>query len=435
MIKTPIGSKGEILELRTMRSKTFDMGGGNRVLSSSRAVEHVPNDLTEFAAGRDFTWEEPNITFVPTVNGYRVRGGFFKANVNTDNISVEYINRSGTRFRMRLDKIGGVVPVTPSSITIENGYITWHDVAPDVDIQLQFRPARMEWFKRMKTSSAARQFNWTIQEDVGNTDKFNGDSTGIDNENKLGGGDQRVFKATTTTNVIGTSNGVITSRFREVWDGSVEQPSPETRIKEKVFNPIYPVLLDAAVSVDITSNLDDGEENNYGYWAENTANTNRMIIQPAYGGAYSAAWRFPNVTVPKDATINTATLDLNKLASGTHAITAVFYGEDVDDASAFTSGQGGTPVTGMTKTTAKTTQSSGWDNTGNLSVNVKTIIEELTTRAGWASGQAIRIAIPTAETGTGLQYIEDYSRAGSPVVAQLNIDYTVGGSSALLLLS
>jgi len=429
MLKEPAGHKGEIANLRTLSSKTFDMGKGRRICACLAGLAHVPSDLARFDSKGSFSWADPDITITLVKGIYQVRGGWFKANVDVANISVQYISRSGTKLRMRLDKIGGNKAIVPSSITVENNYITWHDVAPDIDIQLQFRPERMEWFKRMKSATAARQFDWTIQEDNDNLDKFDGNSTGNDNEYQTDTPNQRTFKATTSFKFIKNVNGITTTRFREIWDGSITQLDPVTHVKSKVFNPIYPVSLDASVSINISDTLDDGHQGGYGYWKHTGNAYNYIVVSYNYPTGYRPAHRFTSVGVPKDATINTATLDLQKQRNYSANLSVDFYGEDVDNASQWTANQSGGMVSGITKTTAKTTESgTQWGYTGLLQVDIKSIVEEITTRAGWVSGNAMRIACPNAIGGvSGAQNWHDLSKSGSPVVAQLNIDYTVGG--------
>ncbi len=423
MIKAPTGFKSEVVSKRTINSKTFDMGNGRFILACTQNPEHVPDGLTRFDESKSFNWIDPTITITLIDSIYKVRGGWFKANVNANNISVEYINRKGTKFRMRLDKIGGSTPLTPSKITVQNNYITWHDVSKDVDIQLQFRPMRMEWFKRMKSANAARQFDWTIQEDVDNVDKFDGNSVGYDNENELVDGKQRHFFANTQFSTPVISNGISTYRFRETWDGNVIQKDGATRIKSIVNNPVYPVLLDASITVDITANGDDGHSKS-GNWVI-TPYLNHIILWNGGAGAeYSGAWRFLNVTVPQGSTINTASLDIYAQRSAT--ITVTFQGEDVDNASAWGNSSANDSRT-MTKTTASNayTFSSG---TGTKSIDLKTIVQEVVNRSGWSSGNAMRVGT-TDLPASNYQYLDDYSKSGATQIGQLNIDYTEVGTA------
>lgn len=112
--------------------------------------------------------------------------------------------------------------------------------------------------------------------------------------------------------------------------------------------------------------------------------------------------RFTNVTVPNGATINSAKITLKANNNYSNATCKVkIYGVDEDNFSGF----GGTvkPST-ITKTTAVSNWTIGsWSaNTAYDSADISTSVAEITSRAGWASGQAM-----------GFVFIDDSSSASA----------------------
>jgi hypothetical protein len=137
------------------------------------------------------------------------------------------------------------------------------------------------------------------------------------------------------------------------------------------------------------------------------------------------AWRWDNVTVPVGATITAAKVTMVvTYATGTFPRTATWYGEDQDDPAGFT-GAGDGPIT-RTRTTASAGQT--WNSapaTGALdSVELKDIVQEIVSRAGWASGNAMIImAVETPSASTGRFQVQDYANSTANA-AELTITYT-----------
>lgn len=142
----------------------------------------------------------------------------------------------------------------------------------------------------------------------------------------------------------------------------------------------------------------------------------------AYGGV-----RFTSVTVPQGATINSATLRLVVNNTGSNSGSSGFgtwYGDDVDDAAAWSSGSAPQSIT---KTTASATALGSTTDGQIFNHDIASIVQEIVDRAGWASGNDMRFATdPTGSTG----FVEwaDYSVEPSNA-AQLSIDYTAGGTA------
>lgn len=140
-----------------------------------------------------------------------------------------------------------------------------------------------------------------------------------------------------------------------------------------------------------------------------------------YGG-----FRFNNVTIPAGATINSADITLTTYSDSYDDPDTTIYGEDIDDAPAFTTTTNN--ISGRTLTTASVAWTATNIGTANkASPDIKSIIQEIIDRPGWTSGNDIAIIIK-GNSGTSTFRVRAYDYgSGYP---QLNIDYTAGGGGS-----
>lgn len=138
----------------------------------------------------------------------------------------------------------------------------------------------------------------------------------------------------------------------------------------------------------------------------------------SFGSGYFGL-RYTNVTIPAGSSITSAFLQFNVKEVGDNgALTATFWGEDADDAAAFTT----TPfnITDRTRTTASVDWvMDAWLNVADegaaqLSPDLKEIIQEIIDRPGWATGQDL-VLIKLGWSGTGERTAE--SRDGEVTAA------------------
>jgi hypothetical protein len=141
----------------------------------------------------------------------------------------------------------------------------------------------------------------------------------------------------------------------------------------------------------------------------------------ATAGTHWAGLLLPGVTVPVGATINSATLYYKPYSTARDDPGFNWYAEAADNASVFTTT--GSSISSRSRTTAVTGDTATNIGTGSYrTVDVTAQVDEVTTRAGWASGNNIvLIADATAaadiwilsyDSGSGIWYVE--------------IDYTAG---------
>lgn len=141
--------------------------------------------------------------------------------------------------------------------------------------------------------------------------------------------------------------------------------------------------------------------------------------------------RFQNVTIPKDAVIISAIIQLYCIYSyALDTCNVKIYAEDTDDAAAFSDesnydGRSLTPVSGIEwSSIAAWTQGNWYD-----SPDIATAIQNVVNREGWASGQDMVILIKDNNSTEGAaRFASDYSE-NSAHAAKLVVTYSVGGKT------
>lgn len=149
------------------------------------------------------------------------------------------------------------------------------------------------------------------------------------------------------------------------------------------------------LNLQVGASLDDCEKCWVAEWTWKDPSTYDYVLvgyEAANSQKYGGGMRFLNVTIPDDAIITTAYLTL--CASHTRDVNTVksrIKGEDVDDAAAFSDMAN---YDGRERTTAIV----DWDaieawtaDTDYNSPEIKTIIQEIVDRDGWASGNDLVI--------------------------------------------
>jgi type IV pilus assembly protein PilY1 len=172
----------------------------------------------------------------------------------------------------------------------------------------------------------------------------------------------------------------------------------------------------------IGASADDGMINSIGTFGSGGTG----IVFGAYTENYSVFARFLNLTIPKNATIDSATLSVRALGTDSSVpVSTRIYFNDIDDAVAPTSYAG---YNALDVTTAYVDWSvpafSLW--TWYTTPDIKTVIQEIVNRAGWTSGNDMLALIK--DNGTALYHMKqgyayDQEAASS---MKLTINYTSG---------
>lgn len=180
-------------------------------------------------------------------------------------------------------------------------------------------------------------------------------------------------------------------------------------------------------SQEVSSSGNDADQDNFTGFM-NTGGSNMNLVSSRTAGI-----RFTSVSVPKGATINSAYLTFIAEANNSGSASFTIKGEATDDASSFSIVNWN--ITGRGTTSASVAWSGVPDWTAGSSYqspNIASIISELTSRSGWASGNDIAIIVTASGTRKVatqnhasynaptlvINYSEPYSKTGSVIITQ-----------------
>ena len=154
-----------------------------------------------------------------------------------------------------------------------------------------------------------------------------------------------------------------------------------------------------------------------------TLNSTTLAIQPAF----TAGVRFLNLTIPKNATVVDAFIQFTAGSNNQMiAVTASIFGQAADNAGTFTS------TTSDISSRTKTTASVSWVMPSFVTIgdrlaaqktpDLKTVVQEIVDRAGWASGNAMVVILANA-SGAGPRHLATWDHA-TLAEATLTVRYT-----------
>lgn len=426
----------EIIEKRSLSTKTFDLGNGKFLCRGQVGAIHVPEDVNAAIAGQPTVYHDPDCSLEDVGDHYQVKRAWYSLTVPKAGVSFTYTSKISGEATLSLEFVGSD-KIDPTAIPVVSGNtVTWSEVHPGIDIRLVLKPKKVEMFKVIKNANAARRFIWKIEADEKGKDfKISPKLFGNDNSNGTGRLDQtgrqkqRGLELTKLETAKQLLNGKYVWRQTETWTGrTIAETDPKTRIKSYSNEVIYPVEIDPTVNESIIADLDDVAEasgalttvsgeylSHYAYG---------ILFQPYYGRW--AGFRFQTINVPQGATIDSATLtiDVNGVG-GAGSVTAYVYGDDVDDAAAW--GASSRPSQ-ITKTTAKTSLT-GIDSVTTHAIDVQSIVQEIVDRASWVANNDMRFAFLGGTSERSVS-IDDYA-ATNNTVATLDITYTAGGGTTI----
>jgi hypothetical protein len=191
----------------------------------------------------------------------------------------------------------------------------------------------------------------------------------------------------------------------------------------------FPVFIDVDVDEVVGADGDDAYE--YG----TTFQTYAHLVTRAGKNSttrYRSGCRFQTINIAKGSTIDTATTTKTAYASrSATTVNTILSGEDSDDAAAFAD-QADFDSRWANQTTAKVDWDSipVWgDHNEYTSPDIKTIIQEIIDRAGWAANQDL-VILWTDDDSTAASLVvragHDYTN-DSTRTDKLHIEYTAGG--------
>jgi hypothetical protein len=171
----------------------------------------------------------------------------------------------------------------------------------------------------------------------------------------------------------------------------------------------------------VATGADDAEEG-----ATGATDLSSSDLELVYDGSnQTVGMRFTNVTLAPGAVITSAWIQFETDEAKSEATSLAIRGQAADDAAAFTSGAGN--LSTRPRTAASVSWSpSAWSLIGEAGPNqrtpeLRTLIQEIVSRPGWASGNALAIIV----TGTGRRTARAYE-GDATGAALLHIEYGDG---------
>lgn len=410
IIPVPVAAQGEIVELRTVRSKTFDMGGQRRRLISRIELVHYVDPMTG-------QLEDVNTDIVEEAGGFRVSKAWYDLTIPTSPatptpVALSYASKRGGVVTVTLVAVDDI-PISRLLLTlsprIRGNELWWENVRPDLDIILSASPGHIELYKRLRTPFAPARFTWEITTTSGHA-SFQRQTFARD-----ASPEKREVR------VITTITGPSSDRGRELYvyredvtrETIVEDPRTRIRSVRPLSETVYPILVDVQVLEDIVANNDDGNTRiSYGDWQDGTLVYATSVKLPGF--------RFVSVPVPQGATIDAPT-QLTYLIITATSDTGTLYGYDTDSAAAWSNSIRPGLIAQTTASVALACTPAGW-----ATLDVRAIVQEIVNRPGWASGNNMSLGANNTVGGdTTVITAYNYQPANS---ANLEINYTAGGA-------
>jgi hypothetical protein len=176
----------------------------------------------------------------------------------------------------------------------------------------------------------------------------------------------------------------------------------------------------ATLDSRVTTSTGDVEESATGSYAATSTD-----LELVYDGSnQKVGIRFPGLAIPAGATITKAYVQFEADETQSEATNLTIKGQAADNALAFSSAT--KPSTRATTAASATWAPAPWTLVGEVGPNQRTpdlaaVIQEIVSRAGWTSGNALALII----TGTGHRTTRAYDGkpAGAPL---LHVEYTLG---------
>ncbi len=173
------------------------------------------------------------------------------------------------------------------------------------------------------------------------------------------------------------------------------------------------------LNLQVNAAVDDAYEADDNTGFDRTSTIVRIDANPTAASRFNGGMRFTSVALPKEANIDTATVQVFVLSLATDDPHLDISAEDVDSPGDFTSPA---DVTDRVRTTASVSWvATGVDIQWETSPEIKTVIQEIVDRGGWASGNNL-VLLMDGHTTTFNFRIFSYE-GGTTFAAKLDIDY------------
>ena len=427
LIEFPPGRLAEPLEQasrRTLRSKTFALGGGEYRLDARLSAVHVPDDFAAWRAGTptplsnaDPQWRFDNGEFF-------VDGAWYDLRVAADFAQTRYRARAGPGDITKvLEQIGN----TPRAGMIfnpeirEGGKERWFPgIRPGMDLYLVAHAGSVHTNKIIRTPDVnLRSLTWLVSEMDMDHVYVNYDVKGNDNVDKADRPPGRADEARPRRNLVMdntiTQLGGSGLRFIEKWTGETMRVDPVTRVKTPSPEHLFPVFIDDTTGeLTIGANADDGKLQTEFTDTFKTTNLNMA------GTKYFGIWRFLSVGIPAGSTITSANF-ITELTTSDCSAKCAFFCHDVDDATAWANSE---EISAAER--APTDANTPWTTTGAVGDKTFDLVDEVGERQRLLGSMGGR-ALEQIEQGKQQQHDHEPQRG---IAAEIQIPKPFLGATA-----
>jgi hypothetical protein len=388
VLALPVYAPGqEVIEKRTENSKTTYLGKTGKadkyaVNISMGAVHYKDNYFDEREQ-----WKDIDLTFV---NG-KITKAPYELTVDGNSITVRD-KKTNSIVALTLSEVG-TKSISKPNLVFSKGLATAQNIAVDTDLEIVADNTRVRFTRVLKSDKAPAESKFGLAQ--------------------VGSGIQVNYKA--VDSVKSKAIKVNTS----LKDGILIESIDTTGLT-------YPVRIDPTLDISVITSTDDVRAP---IW-----NTGSLTLSVGNGfiannfDIYSGI-RFINVTVPKDAAILTSYITLTSSGSDASAVVnANIYGENYDNTATYSTDA---DYLGRALTASVAWNAVGaWvDGTQYATPSLNAPIATITSRAGWASGNAMAFQLRNNGSTAGANTLRSaYSWDADPgKAAILHIEYIATG--------
>jgi len=215
------------------------------------------------------------------------------------------------------------------------------------------------------------------------------------------------------------------SRYPYTYDDSPSN-APELQIEyDPSTVPAAPLgCLAKEYTARISSSTDDAEETSSG--SMSLTSSDLELVND--GNDQKVGMRFTNMDLAHGAVITNAYIEFTTDETTTTATSLTIKGQDTDSANTFTSTDDDISDRTLTSSSVAWTSVSAWSTEGavNRTPDLKTIVQEIVDRTGWAEGNDMAFVI----TGSGKRVAESYNGSSGQAARLVVWAESSGGASS-----
>ena len=177
----------ELLDRRTLNSKTFEVAQGKLRLECHMRPVHVPADYAAWKRGEKVDLKDADLALRPDVSTgkWKLGDAFYDLELPEDAVGYNYLSKSGGWVRVKLVELdGNPVGIAPAPKQ-KNNRITWENVAKDFHCYIDTGIDSVALFKRLESDQAPRSIVWEIEESDPQPLHLNINTLGWDNADFL----------------------------------------------------------------------------------------------------------------------------------------------------------------------------------------------------------------------------------------------------------